>query len=112
MFKNDQIVKNKGYWLDQIQNEIYFQLQNYMENENLNQKGLADRLNVSPSYVSQILNGNFNYGIGKLIDLALAIGMIPKVQFVSIEDELNERKKMFKSKVIHLNEQMSVSDSN
>lgn len=108
MFSEKELVRNSGYWLDQIQNEVYFLLKSYMEQNDLNQKGLAEKLKVSPSYVSQVLNGNFNHSILKLIDLALAIDKVPKIEFINIEEELVDRKKKSRAKVIDLKQEITV----
>jgi transcriptional regulator with XRE-family HTH domain len=40
-----------------------------MKANNLNQGDVAKKLGVSNAYVSQILNGNFNFTLKKLIEL-------------------------------------------
>jgi transcriptional regulator with XRE-family HTH domain len=55
-----------------------------MDAEGLNQSQLAKRLGVSKGYVSQVLNGNFNHTVRKLIELSLAIGMVPVVVYETI----------------------------
>lgn len=102
MLNNSELIRNSGYWLDQIQNEVYFQLKTYMKQNNLSQKELAVKLGFSPGYISQVLNGNFNYSIKKLIDLLLAIDKIPQLQIISIDDKLKEYDKIDSKKVISL----------
>jgi transcriptional regulator with XRE-family HTH domain len=38
---------------------------------------MAERLGVSPAYVSQVLNGQFNFTVMKLVELSLAIDKVP-----------------------------------
>ncbi|WP_439582480.1 helix-turn-helix domain-containing protein [Dyadobacter bucti] len=73
-----------------MQIEVFNLLNTYMEENNLSQKQVAEKLKVSPSYVSQILNGNFNFTISKLIELALLVGKAPVIQFKSIDKILND----------------------
>jgi transcriptional regulator with XRE-family HTH domain len=74
------------YWLERIQNEIYRAATQYMENENLNQNGLAEHLKVSKGYVSQILNGNFNFSLSTLINICLKLNVVPEFELKTVEE--------------------------
>ena len=63
-----------------------------MEVRHLSQNDLAVKLGVTKGYISQILNGNFNFTIGKLIELSLAIEMVPDIEFRSFNEYLHQRK--------------------
>lgn len=76
-----ELLSAPEFWLDQAQNELFRQLKSFMDAENLNQTELAKKLGVSKGYVSQILNGNFNYTLRKLIELSLAIGLVPVLRY-------------------------------
>lgn len=84
--KRDEILKNKGYWIAKIQIELYNHLNEFMSNNNLNRSQLAKYLGVTKGYISQVLNGDFNHRISKLVELSLAIGKAPKIEF----EDLNE----------------------
>jgi transcriptional regulator with XRE-family HTH domain len=88
MKTREDLLKSPIYWLTGIQIEVFNLLNTYMEENNLTQKQVAEKLNVSPSYVSQILNGNFNFTISKLIDLALLVGKAPILHFEPVEELL------------------------
>lgn len=88
MKSREDLLRSPTYWLTDVQIEVFNLLNTYMEENNLTQKQVAEKLNVSPSYVSQILNGNFNFTISKLIELALLVGKAPIIQFETIEDIL------------------------
>lgn len=88
MLQTQELVRTPEYWMETIQNELYRQVKYYMEEKGINQTELAKELNVTKGYVSQILNGNFNYTLNKLIDLSLAIGVAPDLQFTSFEHYL------------------------
>jgi transcriptional regulator with XRE-family HTH domain len=88
MTNREEIISGSTYWLTKVQIQVFNLLNNYMEENNLTQKQVAEKLNVSPSYVSQILNGNFNFTISKLIELALLVGKAPIIQFETIEQIL------------------------
>jgi transcriptional regulator with XRE-family HTH domain len=87
--KREDILRRPAYWFEHEQNELYRQVIEYMERENINRTELANRLNVHKSYVSQILNGNFNYTLKKWIELCLAIGVVPG-GYKKIEDVIKE----------------------
>ena len=85
MISRKQMLQSSGYWLEEAQNELYRQVTGYMKKEGINQTELAARLGVSKGYISQVLKGEFNYTLNKLIELALAIGKVPQIQFIPIE---------------------------
>ena len=85
-----ELLKNKGYWIAKIQMDLYDQLNHYMKKYNLNRSQFAKKLGVTKGYVSQILSGNFNYSISKLVELSLAINKVPKLEFVELEDYIKE----------------------
>lgn len=86
----EKLLKSPAYWFEYEQNELFRQVSEYMERENINQTELAVKLNVSKGYVSQILNGNFNYTLKKLIEVCLAINIVPKIKYNSIEAVIKE----------------------
>ena len=91
MFSYNELVQTPEYWLETIQNEIFRQVKFYMEKNDLNQTQLAKKLGVSKGYISQILNGNFNFTLKKLIELSLAIGISPNIQFKPVKEETKKQ---------------------
>lgn len=86
MFSKDELLSRPNYLLKKYQNEIYRQLTDYMQRNNLTQKDIGDKLGVSSSYISQVLNGNFNFTLKKLIELALMMEKVPAVEFVEFTE--------------------------
>lgn len=84
MLTREELLKSPEYWFEEAQNELYRQVVEFMEKEGLNQTQLAERLGVSKGYISQILKGEFNYTLKKLIELSLAIGKVPNIQYQDI----------------------------
>ena len=82
MFTKEELFESPAYLLTLYQNEIFREVHGYMQENGITQKELAKKLGVSDAYVSQILNGKFNFTLKKLIELGLAIGRIPKIKFV------------------------------
>ena len=77
----DALVNSKEFWIVDIQTKLYEALENYRVENDLNRTQLAAALGYSKGYISQILNGNFDHRISKLVELALKIGMMPEIQF-------------------------------
>ncbi len=88
--KREEIIKSKGYNTTKIQNELFRQLNAYLENNNKTRSQFAKELGVSKGYVSQILNGAFDFKLSKLVELSLAIGMIPEINFKSTEEVVKQ----------------------
>ncbi len=104
MLSKKELLKTPEYWLDVTQNEIFRQVSNYMEQKGLNQTQLAKELGVSKGYVSQIMNGNYNFSIKKLIDLSISIGIVPDLKFMQINTVIEEQTK---SKIFYLDNNQS-----
>ncbi len=81
MIEKDKLLKTPEYWFEELQNEIFRQVSEYMQKNKLNQVGLAKKLGVSKGYISQILNGNANFSLKKLVELSLAIDKVPTIKY-------------------------------
>lgn len=79
--KYKDLIKTPEYWTTKIQLDLFAKVQEYMENKGINRSQLAKELNVSKGYVTQILNGDFDHRISKLVELAIAIGYYPHFEF-------------------------------
>lgn len=88
----EELVQSKEYWLSKMQIDLFNEVENYMQINNLNRVQFAELLGVSKGYVSQILNGDSDHRMSKFIELSLAIGLIPTVTFEKA-DELLKREK-------------------
>ncbi len=88
MITREELLKSPEYWFENAQNDLYGQVIEYMETEGINQNQLAERLGVTKGYVSQILKGEFNYTLKKLIEISMAVGKVPQIEYKSIADVL------------------------
>jgi len=84
-----ELLQTNGYWVAKIQIELYNQLSDYMKKHHLNRSQLAAKLGVTKGYVSQILNGDFNHRLSTLVELSLAMGKAPVIQFSDL-DKIDE----------------------
>jgi transcriptional regulator with XRE-family HTH domain len=90
MITREELLKTEEYWFETLQNEIYRMVSSYIKNEGMNQTQLAEKLGVSKGYISQIMNGNFNYTLKKLIELSLAVDKAPAFDFMSLNEFIKE----------------------
>ncbi|GET27096.1 helix-turn-helix transcriptional regulator [Prolixibacter sp. NT017] len=102
--KREKLIKSKGYNVAKIQNELFRQLTEYIEKKGITRSQFAKELGVSKGYVSQILNGDFDFKLSKLVELSLAIGKVPEINFKSFEEKTTEKKtvKSFERKIYFL----------
>jgi transcriptional regulator with XRE-family HTH domain len=84
MMTRNNLINSKEYWMAKIQMELFAEVEQYLSDNNMNRAQFAEKLGVSKGYVSQILNGDFNHSVSKLIELSLAIGKVPVINFENI----------------------------
>lgn len=82
----EELLRSPEYWFENAQNELYRQVVEYKEKKGINQTELAEELSVTKGYVSQILKGEFNYTLKKLIEISLAVGKIPQIEYKTVAD--------------------------
>lgn len=90
MIKRDELLKTEEYWFETLQNDIYRMVAEYIKKEGINQTQLAEKIGVSKSYISQIMNGNFNYTLKKMIELSLAMNIAPVIDFKDLNEFIKE----------------------
>lgn len=71
-----------AYWMQLMQLMLHDSIKRYLEENRMSRADFARMLGVSKGYVSQILNGDFDHKLSKLTELALACGMVPRLEFV------------------------------
>lgn len=79
------LIKSPEFWEENIKTELYNIIQNYMDDNDLNQTQLAQKIGFSKGYISQIINGESDHRISKLVGLALAVGKAPYLYFKDME---------------------------
>ncbi len=92
-----ELYSNEGYWTTKIQLELYRSLVGYMEEQKLSRTQLARKLGVTKGYVSQILNGDFNHKLSKLVEISLAIGLVPDIKFRNLDELISNSENDFRS---------------
>lgn len=90
MFSFKEAIKSPEYWLTGIQIDLYNQILKYLAATKKSKGELATEMGVSNAYISQILNGNFNFTLKKLLEIGLHIGKVPIITFVAFDDLIAE----------------------
>jgi transcriptional regulator with XRE-family HTH domain len=84
----EELLNSPEFWILEMQMILYRVLNEYLEKNMLNPKELADKISVSKGTITQILNTNADLRISKLIEISLAVGMVPRLCFYSMEEIL------------------------
>lgn len=82
------VLQEPAYWITQIQIAIYDCATRFMSETGKNKTELAQHLGVSKGYVSQLLSGDYNFSITKLVETAMLMGMVPQMSFKSLDEIL------------------------
>lgn len=90
MKKREDLLRTEEYWFETLQNEIYRMVVGHIQENSMTQTQLAENLGVTKGYVSQILNGNFNYTLKKMIELSLALGKAPVFEFKDLNEFIKD----------------------
>lgn len=86
--KREELLKSKEYWTGEIQLDLFELIDNYLKENNISRVDLAKKLGVSKGYISQIMNGDFDHRISKLVELAMAVGKIPRIEYYDLSEIL------------------------
>lgn len=84
--KREKLIRSKQYGISTMKYNLLNLIGSFQRRNNLKDKDLADKLKVSKSYVSQILNGTFDHKLSKVAELAHACNAIPLLYFVDLDE--------------------------
>ena len=88
--KRNELLRNREWWIANIQNDLYALIYEYMKKNKLNKNGVAETLKFSKSYLSQLLNGNFDHKISKLVDVSLSLNKVPIIHYVDLDQYIKD----------------------
>lgn len=94
----EELLQMPEYWTGQIQLSLYRAAEQFMADHQMNRTQLAAYLGVSKGYVSQLLNGDYNYSISKLVELAIKLNCIPNLELKPMKPKGREPIKIIVSK--------------
>ncbi|MFM6976606.1 MAG: helix-turn-helix domain-containing protein [Sphingobacteriaceae bacterium] len=86
MISREELIYSKEYWMASFQAELYNEVEAYLKSNKLSKTAFAAELGVSKGYISQLMNADFDHKISKLIELSLAIGKAPVLEFKNLND--------------------------
>ena len=86
----EELLRCETWWITEIQLNLYNEILSFMKKRNMNSTQLAEYLGCSKAYVSQLLNGNFDHKLSKLVQLSLAIGKVPILEYKDMDDYVRE----------------------
>ncbi len=90
MITREKLLRSKEFWMVKIQNQLFSMLEKHLEKNKMTRTEFAEKLGVSKGYVSQIMNGDFNHRLSKLVELSLAVGQVPMITFKSLDKVILE----------------------
>ena len=92
----DERYRSPDYWTARLQLELYDVVREYLSAENLSQNKFAEQLGVSKGYMSQVMNGDFDHRLSKLVSLALATGKVPEITYRDVEGVIQRARGQYK----------------
>ena len=85
-----ELLRSPEYWITKVQIGLFSCAEMFMKKTKKNRSQLAQHLGVSKGYVSQVLNGDYDHRLSKFMELSLAFGYVPRIEFIPIEQVLEE----------------------
>lgn len=79
--KREELLKSREYWISKIQIDLFNLIEDYLKKKKITKTKLAEELGVTKGYITQILNGDFDHKVSKLVELSLAFGKVPVLNF-------------------------------
>lgn len=93
MITREELLRSSEYWTEIIQNKIYNDLIEYIQDHNITNKKIAEILGLSKGRVSQILTGgNLNFRLDTLVKLCITIDKIPDFHLINVSEFLEKEK--------------------
>lgn len=93
----EELLTSKEYWTADIQLKLFAEIEAFMKVHQMNRTQLADHLGCTKGYVTQLLSGDFDNKLSKLVELSLSIGKLPMLDFVDIESFILSDSQTFSS---------------
>lgn len=91
MITREDLLKSSEYWTEIIQNKIYNDLAEYIQNNDIPNKHFVESLGISKGRVSQILNGsNLNFRMDTLVKLCLTIDKVPDFHLIDVNEFISK----------------------
>lgn len=89
----EELLRSKQFGISQMKYTLLNLIGRYKERKKLKDKDIAEKLGVSKSYISQIMNGTFDHKMSKVGEIANACNAIPVLSFVDIDEYIKNDKR-------------------
>ncbi|MBK8652546.1 MAG: hypothetical protein IPN20_01100 [Haliscomenobacter sp.] len=63
-----ELLRTDTYWISKIQNDLFNSVEDYLTEKGMTRSQFAEQLGVTKGYVSQVLGGDFNHRVSKLVN--------------------------------------------
>lgn len=94
----EELIKSKEYWIADIQMKLFAEVEAFMESRGMNRTQFAEYLGCSKGYVTQLLSGDYDNKLSKLVELSLAIGRVPELNLIELDAYAANEEKVFSGK--------------
>ena len=91
----EELIHSKEYWVTNIQLKLFAEVEAFMKAHKMNRTQFADYLGCSKGYVTQLLSGDYDNKLSKLVELSLAIGKVPELEFGDLEEYAASDEKVY-----------------
>ncbi|MEM9524958.1 MAG: helix-turn-helix transcriptional regulator [Bacteroidota bacterium] len=82
--------QDADFWTGKLQLELFRLIRQHLEETGMSQNAFAREIGVSKGYLSQVLNGNFDHKLSKLVSLALAVGKLPVINYEDVDKVIKQ----------------------
>lgn len=94
----EDLIRSKEYWVTNIQLKLFAEVEAFMEAHKMNRTQFAEYLGCSKGYVTQLLSGDYDNKLSKLVELSLAIGKVPELEFGDMDAFAARDEKVYSGK--------------
>ncbi|TVQ51477.1 MAG: XRE family transcriptional regulator [Saprospirales bacterium] len=86
----EELLRSPEYWEEYIKIDLFNIVQDYLDKNKLSRKELADKMGVSRGYISQVLNGDSDHRLSKIVTFSLQAGKAPCIYFRDLDKVLED----------------------
>ena len=91
----EELIQSKEYWVTTIQLKLFSEVEAFMKAHRMNRTQFAEYIGCTKGYVTQLLSGEYDNKISKLVELSLAIGRVPELTFVDADSFIAKDKAVY-----------------
>lgn len=85
-----EMLSSPEFWQEYISSNLFEMVSDYLKENNLKKKDLADKMGVNKSHISQLFKGEVDHRLSKIIKLAIASNKVPYIFFKDLDQVILE----------------------